>query len=103
MGNTKELSKAKQRETFRADEKIRKATEGEWPKYAMASLLPGEPAERKFRKFYTFSQAAVLFDSGHVQVDFGVYVLYEDMSIRRMTDHDKHEISNAADEHSASK
>jgi hypothetical protein len=97
------LSNNEQRELFGEDTKIRKATQGKWPKYAMAYLRPGESVENKKRKFYVFSEAAVLFDSGHVQVDFGRYVLYEDMSIRLMTDHDKHEISNAAEEYSASK
>lgn len=99
----KELSQTEQRALFKADEKVRKETEGEWPKYAMASWSPDQPEDEKKRKFYTFAEAAALYDSGFHQVKFGVYVLYSDFTMRHMTEFDQGEISEAADEYSASK
>lgn len=55
------------------------------------------------RKFLTFREAYVTYDSGLAQVEFGRYVLNEDFSVRKMTDEDKSKISDAADEYSASK
>jgi len=67
----------------------------EFPKYLMK--VGGD------RKFVTFREAYVLYDSGLVRVDFGRYVLEKDFSVRPMTDKDKAKISEAADEYSASK
>jgi hypothetical protein len=103
MSEKNELSKAGQRELFKKDVEIREASRGEWPKYAMASYRQDQDKADKNRVFLPFSGAAALFDSGHVHVEFGIYVLYEDFTMRRMTDHDQHEISNAAEEYSASK
>ncbi len=99
----KELTQGEQRKLFNADKETRKASDGLWPKYAMSFWNPEQGKENKQRKFLPFSEAAQLYDSGFVQVEFGIYVLSEDMSMRRMTDFDQHEISEAADEYSASK
>lgn len=55
------------------------------------------------RKFYTFAEAYVLYDSGMVKVEFGRYVLYEDFTVRKMDESDKSAISKAADKYSESK
>ena len=55
------------------------------------------------RKFLTFHEAYVAYDSGSANVEFGRYVLSEDGSVRAMTDEDKSKISEAADKYSASK
>lgn len=48
--------------------------------------------------------AAVLYDSGYVDVEFGeLVVLNERYDCRSITDDDKRQISKAADEYSASK
>ena len=100
---SKKLSEADQRDLFEKDEKIRKSTEGEWPKYAMSSWLPEKPKEDKNRKFLSFGAAAQLYDSGFLQREFGIYVLYPDFTMRRMTEVDQEKISDAADEYSANK
>lgn len=55
------------------------------------------------RKFLTFKEAFVAYDSGSADVKFGQYVLKEDFSVRKMNDDDRSRIIKAADEYSASK
>jgi len=67
----------------------------EFPKYLMK--IDGD------RKFLSFRNASVAYNSGHARVEFGIYVLNEDFSVRKMTSEDQSNISTAADEYSASK
>jgi len=67
----------------------------EFPKYLMK--INGE------RKFLSFRDAFVFYDSGSLLVEFGRYVLNEDFSVRKMTDEDRTKISRSADNYSASK
>lgn len=55
------------------------------------------------RKFLTFRDAYVAFDSGSNRVEFGRYVLNENFSVRKMTDEDMTKISETADKYSESK
>mgnify|MGYP001613841183 FL=1 len=55
------------------------------------------------RKFFTFSEAVVVYDSGSCKVSFGQYILHADFSVEKMTDADKAMISEGADRYSAGK
>ena len=100
-----DLSQTEQQELFSADEEIRKASKGLWPKYAMVCWTLEEGKKKKKRKFLSFSDSAdvLLYDPELFRVKFGIYVLYEDMGMRRMTEFDQCKISEAAEEYSASK
>lgn len=67
----------------------------QFPKYLMK--INGK------RKFLSFRDACVAYDSGLVKVEFGRYVLNEDFSARKMTKEDKTKIRKAADEYCARK
>jgi len=54
-------------------------------------------------KFLSFTDASIAYDNGWVRVEFGPYVLGKDYSIRKMSDEERLEISDAADEYSMSK
>lgn len=55
------------------------------------------------RKFMTFREAYVTYDSGFAKVEFGRYVLNENFTVRLMTKEDRQKISDAADDFSGSK
>lgn len=55
------------------------------------------------RKFLSFREAYVAYNSGSAEVEIGSYVLNEDFSARKMTVADRSKISGASDAYSASK
>ncbi len=73
------------------------------PKLAKASpkkYLMRINGEERYLSLY---DAGVVYDSGHLRVEFGDSVLSADGSVQPMTQKDKDKISEAADRHSESK